>query len=84
MYFNLTDCKGNTIIPTTQFVEANFFSKVGECIDAWLIIKHIIIRQKKRECVENSAENSPTLPIYNKVGRERERGKRGKSLVFTN
>ena len=27
MYFNLTDCKGNTIIPTTQFVEANFFQK---------------------------------------------------------
>ena len=22
MYFNLTDCKGNTIIPTTQFIEA--------------------------------------------------------------
>ena len=27
MYFNLTDCKGNTIIPTTQFVEAKFFQK---------------------------------------------------------
>ena len=28
--------------------------------------------------------STPTLPIYNKVGREREGGKREKSLVFTN
>ena len=31
-------CKGNTISPTTQFVGAEF-TKEGECIDAWLIIK---------------------------------------------
>ena len=33
---------------------------------------------------EDICKKPPTLPIYNKVGREREGGKREKSLVFTN
>ena len=69
-------CKGNTISPTTQFVEAEFTKEGTATLPP---LPPTFLPQEKI-----FAKNSPTLPIYNKVGREREGGKkRGKERFFT-
>ena len=67
-------CKGNTISPTTQFVEAEFTKEGTATLPP---LPPTFLPQEKI-----FAKNPPTQPIYNKVGREREGGKREKKRGF--